>query len=93
MEQCKCLDGLVRRDNRCVGEDIYDVREICPTNCEVPQNAKSVEQASLCAWQCNVGYYRDTNAGLQSQCRPCLFDSIVVQAKTRGDDDVPLSCE
>jgi hypothetical protein len=90
VEQCRCLDGLVRREGLCVGERLYDFEEnrVCATSCALPANARVVS-LEVCAWECNTGYYRDTFAGFSEQCRPCLL----VGATTKGDDDEPWSCE
>ena len=92
IEQCKCLDGLSRRGGACVGERLYDFEEnrLCAggSSCALPGNAGLV-QAETCGWACNTGYYRDTLAGFQDQCRPCKSTGT----RTRGDDDQPWSCE
>lgn len=89
VEQCKCLEGLSRRDGDCVGERLYDFREVrlCPGSCALPGNAV-LTRAEKCVWECNTGYYRDTLAGFADQCRPCRAGT-----ETRGDDDQPWSCE
>lgn len=94
-EQCKCLDGLARRDGGCVGESFYEF-EACPKgSCTLPGNAVRLPGTDACRWACNVGYYRDTLAGFADQCRPCLVPrgSQPIAWRTRGDDDSPWSCE
>lgn len=95
-EQCKCVAGLTRKDSggACVGERLYDFEEggACgnPTSCAVPRNAQIVAGDNVaCRWTCNAGFYRDTVAGFDDQCRACLAGS----GRTRGDDDQPWSCE
>lgn len=94
-EQCKCLDGLVRRDGGCVGEALYEYdAEVCSRvgGCEVPGNARVLPDGfggEACRWTCNAGYYRDRMAGLADQCRRCLSGGV----QTSGDDDSPWSCE
>ena len=89
IEQCKCLDGLSRRDGDCVGERLNEFEEtrVCAGSCPLPGNAWLV-RAEACVWECNAGYYRDTWAGFADQCRPCRSGTL-----TNGDDDQPWSCE
>jgi hypothetical protein len=93
LEQCRCLDGLVRRNGECVLlEDVYELDGACAsqTACLVPSNARLLAWAGkACRWACNAGYYRDSLAGLRDQCRPCRIG----QGRTSGDDDEPWSCE
>lgn len=95
LEQCKCVDGLVRRDGACVGEELYQYdAEVCARvgACQVPENAMLLPAGfggEACRWACNAGYYRDRMAGFANQCRPCLSGGI----RTSGDDDSPWSCE
>jgi hypothetical protein len=95
-EQCKCVAGLTRKGSggACVGERLYDFEEggACgnATSCAVPGNAQLVSGDNVaCRWACNAGFYRDTVAGFDDQCRACLAGS----GRTRGDDDQPWSCE
>ena len=95
-EQCKCVAGLARKgpDRACVGERLYDFEEggACgnAASCTVPRNAQLVAGDNVaCRWTCNAGFYRDTLAGFDDQCRACLAGS----GRTRGDDDQPWSCE
>jgi hypothetical protein len=89
IEQCKCLDGLSRRDGDCVGERLNEFEEtrVCAGSCPLPGHARLV-RAEACVWECNAGYYRDTWAGFADQCRPCRSGTL-----TNGDDDQPWSCE
>ena len=89
-EQCRCLDGLVRRAGACVGERLYDFEEsrVCAASCALPAHSRLV-RPETCAWECDTGYYRDTLVGFADQCRPCRLAG----ATTRGDDDQPWSCE
>jgi hypothetical protein len=93
LEQCRCLDGLVKRNGECVLlEDVYELDGACAsqTACLVPSNARLLAWAGkACRWACNAGYYRDSLAGLRDQCRPCRIG----QGRTSGDDDEPWSCE
>jgi hypothetical protein len=94
-EQCKCLDGLARRDGGCVGEGLYGYDAgVCSRvgGCEVPGNARVLPVGyggEACRWACNAGYYRDRLAGFADQCRRCLSGGV----RTSGDDDSPWSCE
>jgi hypothetical protein len=95
VEQCKCLDGLVRQDGACKGDGLFEYEaSVCARTgaCLVPPNAGLLAGGyggESCKWACNAGYYRDRMAGLVSQCRMCLNGGV----RTRGDDDSPWSCE
>ena len=94
LEQCKCLDGLVKRMGQgCVADgpyDRFDTATCAAGTCRIPKNAQAtLDDAETCGWACNAGYYRDTLAGFVDQCRPCLVGA----GRTRGDDDEPWSCE
>ena len=91
-EQCRCLDGLTRKNGTCVGEGLYEFESSCAgrNECKVPGNAQLLPGDGVaCRWACNAGYYRDSVAGFQDQCRACLGGL----RRTRGDDDGPWSCE
>ena len=91
-EQCRCLDGLLRKNGVCVGEGLYEFESACAgqTACKAPANAQLLPGDGVaCRWACNAGYYRDSLAGFLNQCRPCLIGL----GRTRGDDDGPWSCE
>ena len=94
VEQCKCLDGMVRRGpGDCVADGPYerfDDDACVDGTCRLPRNARArLDDAETCGWACNAGFYRDSNAGFLDQCRPCLGGS----GRTRGDDGEPWSCE
>ena len=94
LDQCKCVSGMTRKAAGCVGESLYEFGEgfVCAGEgaCKVPSNAVRYPGDGIaCRWYCNAGYYRDTRAGFESQCRRCL----VGLGRTRGDDDSPWSCE
>jgi hypothetical protein len=95
LDQCKCVYGMTRRAGKCVGEALYEEFDalLCAGEaCKVPPNAvRYVGDGIACRWYCNAGYYRDTRAGFQSQCRRCLVG--MGSNRTRGDDDSPWSCE
>ena len=91
-EQCRCLDGLVRRNGACIGEGLYEFDGACADQaaCRVPENAHLLAWVGHgCRWACNAGYYRDRLAGFLDQCRPCRIGL----GRTSGDDDEPWSCE
>jgi hypothetical protein len=95
LEQCRCAPGLWRRDGRCVADSLYAFDNACPAgSCRLPRNAESV---GACQWICRTGFYRDTRAGFDDQCRPCLTRSPREQTSfvawvSQGDDDSPYSC-
>jgi hypothetical protein len=103
-EQCKCVPGLTRQGGRCLATSLYAFENACALGCKTPRNARLVPGgAGDCKWECNIGFYRDTLAGFDDQCRACLtreageleiFASAPVYIwRTRGDDDAPYSCE
>lgn len=87
-EQCKCADGLVRRNGVCAAERLYEF-ETCGDCAALPNNATRLAGTDVCRWACRDGFYRDTLAGFADQCRPCMGGG----ARTPGDDDSPWSCE
>lgn len=94
VEQCKCLDGLIRQpDGACKGEGLFEYEaSVCAGACLVPPNGGLLlggYGGESCRWACNAGYYRDRMAGFASQCRACWSGGV----RTRGDDDSPWSCE
>lgn len=94
VEQCKCMDGMVRiAGTGCVADGPYDRFDTttCVTGtCRLPRNARAaLDDAQTCGWACNAGFYRDTVAGFLDQCQPCLGGA----GRTSGDDDQPWSCE
>lgn len=94
LEQCKCLEGMVRRPGLgCVADGPYerfDTTTCVAGTCRLPRNAHAaLDDAETCGWACNAGFYRDSLAGFVDQCRPCL----VGLGRTSGDDDQPWSCE
>ena len=111
IRQCKCVPGLVRRGGRCVGTEMFEFEGVvagqplaCAAKdaaggCVAPRNGNitSTEKDVACKWECNVGFYRDTGAGWEDQCRPCMGPvNIAVGTVTwtsRGDDDARRSCE
>jgi len=112
IRQCKCLPGLVRRAGRCVGTEMFEFEGVvagqplacaaknASDGCVAPRNANvtSTGRDVACMWECGPGFYRDTGAGWEDQCRPCLGPPTaaswgVVAWTTRGDDDTRRSCE
>lgn len=112
VQQCKCVRGLVRRGGRCVGTELFEFEGVvagqplaCVAKnvsgvCVAPKNGvlTSTESDVACTWECNAGFYRDTGAGWEEQCRQCLVPSGAgawgaVAWTTRGDDDARRSCE
>jgi len=104
-EQCKCVAGLTRQGGKCLAISLYAFENACALGpCRTPRNARLVPAGvGDCRWECNTGFYRDTLAGFDDQCRACLtreageleiFASALVYIwRTRGDDDAPYSCE
>ena len=101
VEQCKCYTGLTLVDGRCVSTDLYAYENACAVGgCKVPRNARTTD-AVTCKWECNSGYYHDTQAGFNDKCRACLtretFEAenigTVARWESRGDNDSPFSCE
>lgn len=111
VRQCKCAAGLVRRAGRCVGTAMFEFEGVvagqplaCAAKdaaggCVAPRNGNitSTGKDVACRWECNAGFYRDTGAGWEDQCRQCLGPWGTawgaVAWTTRGDDDVRRSCE
>ena len=111
IRQCKCVAGLVRRGGRCVGTEMFEFEGVvagqplaCAAKdaaggCVAPPNGNitSTGRDVACKWECNAGFYRDTGAGWEDQCRPCLGalakNSSSVTWTSRGDDDARRSCE
>ena len=107
--QCKCVTGLVWRGGRCVGTEMFEFEGAvagqplaCTAKdpaqgggCVAPRNGNitSTERDVACKWECNAGFYRDTGAGWEDQCRPCLGPLTGAVWTSRGDDDVRGSCE
>jgi hypothetical protein len=94
LEQCKCMDGLIRRNGVCVGEGLYTFEQACPTSCPLPRWAVIVP-GRPCEWQCDIGFYHDTKASFYNKCKLCLTGSTPNNnfRLSRGDDDGPISCE
>jgi hypothetical protein len=100
VEQCKCKQGLVLSAElgRCVGRDLFAYEHgACirsTVSCQVPPNATVVD-TGRCKWECNTGFFKRTQSGWLDKCQACKRTTKDGggQARTRGDDDSPLSCE
>jgi hypothetical protein len=97
-EQCKCVPGLTRQGGRCLAISLYAFENACALGpCRTPRNARLVPAGvGDCRWECNTGFYRDTLAGFDDQCRACLTreaGELGMNWMSRGDDDSPYSCE
>lgn len=91
-EQCKCVDGMVRKGGAgCVAERLFEFDTVCAGSvCQAPSNGRlKVDDGVTCGWACNNGFYRDSQAGFMDSCRQCLVGA----GRTPGDDDEPWSCE
>ena len=106
VEQCKCVPGLARRNGGCAGEFLYDLEgpatigsqlaceTVCASTTSLPRNARwTGDSRRVCAWECNIGFYHDTQAGWDDKCRACMDTNYSAVFTTRGDYDAPMSCE
>ena len=98
VRQCKCVEGLVRRWNKCVAEYLYEVEPACAAReaCVVPEFARLVPGDLVgCKFECVTGFYHRVGAGWVDKCSPCLMEnaSRLSIPLSRGDDDEPWSCE
>ena len=94
-EQCKCVQGFVRRGGLCVTDDpLYEFGLACAWNCTVPANARLLavrdRYGKACPWTCNTGFFKTPAAPLRGKCSPCVGSGV---ALSNGDDNSPLSCE
>jgi TNFR/NGFR cysteine-rich region len=97
VRQCKCVEGLVRRWDKCVAEYLFEVDPPCAAReaCVVPDYARLVPGDLVgCKFECLTGFYHRVGAGWVDKCSPCLTEGNASSVPvTRGDDDEPWSCE
>lgn len=96
VRQCKCVEGLVRRWDKCVAEALYEFDVPCVSReaCIVPPNSRLVSVDLVgCKYECLTGFYHRVGAGWLNKCSPCLFENASSVPVSRGDDDEPWSCE
>jgi hypothetical protein len=99
VQQCKCKPGLRRSKDSglCVGQALYAYDGVCAVGCAPPPHATlggAEWQLRRCLWECNTGFYHDTEASWLGKCKECdRMTADTGGAVTNGEDDSPLSCE